>query len=90
MITVGIGTLIGAALGLRFKVFVLFPTVILALAGTAAVGMARAGPMGSVALAMVLAAAALQIGYFAGSIARAAAAGLVLGGAEFLESRSTR
>jgi hypothetical protein len=68
MMTVCIGALIGAALGLRFNVFALFPTIILAAIGTAAVEVARGNQMGSVALAIVLVTIALQIGYLAGSI----------------------
>ncbi len=72
MMTIGIGAVIGAALGLRFNVFALFPTIILAAIGTAAVELVRGNQLGSVALAIVLVIIALQIGYLAGSVMHAA------------------
>jgi hypothetical protein len=77
MITAGIGILIGAALGLHFNVFVLIPSVVVALVGTAAIGIARGGLTESMALALVVFTAALQVGYLVGSIIRAAVSELV-------------
>lgn len=66
-----IGFLIGAALALRFNVFILFPATGLALLGTAAVGIADGDRIGSVVLTMVLIGTTLQIGYVAGTVTRA-------------------
>jgi hypothetical protein len=73
IVTASISILLGAALGLRFNVFVLAPAAVLALIGTAAIEVANGAPMGSLAFAMVSVTAALQIGYFAGAITRVAA-----------------
>jgi hypothetical protein len=70
--TIGISILAGAALSLRFKVLVLFPTVMLAVITTTILGMARGDQMEIIALTMVLAATALQIGYFGGLLGRVA------------------
>jgi hypothetical protein len=72
MMTIGFGALIGAALGLRFNVFALFPTIILAAIGITAIELASGNQLGSIALAIVLVTIALQIGYLAGSIIHAA------------------
>src|ERR1700686_1904028 len=77
VITIGISILIGAALGLRFSVLILLPTIVLATLITAAIGIAHGDQIWSVALAMVLVATALQISYLAGTITRAAVVGLV-------------
>jgi hypothetical protein len=66
-----IGFLIGAALGTRFKVFIVIPAIGLALLGTAGIGIAHGDPIGSVALTMLLIAATLQLGYLAGVVLRA-------------------
>jgi hypothetical protein len=62
--------LIGAALGMRFKVLIVIPVIGLALLGTAAVGIAHGDPIGSVVLTMVLIATTLQLGYLAGVVSR--------------------
>jgi hypothetical protein len=66
-----IGFLIGAALGMRFKVLIVIPAIGLALLGTAGVGIARGDSIGSVGLRMVLIATTLQLGYVAGVVLRA-------------------
>ena len=76
-ITIGISILIGAALGLQFNVFILVPTVVLALVSTAAIGIAHGDQMWSVVVTMVLVATALQISYLVGTITRAAVVGFV-------------
>jgi hypothetical protein len=63
--------LIGAALGLRFKVLILLPAIGLATLATAAVGNAHGDRVATVMVAIVLVAAALQIGYLFGIVARA-------------------
>jgi hypothetical protein len=62
--------LIGAALGMRFKVLIVIPVIGLALLGTAAVGIAHGDPIGLVVLTMVLIATTLQLGYLAGVVSR--------------------
>jgi hypothetical protein len=68
--TIVISALIGAALGLRWNVFILIPTIILAAICTAVIEVARGDHAGSVALVIALVVIALQIGYSVGSIAR--------------------
>jgi hypothetical protein len=58
-------------LGLRFKVFILIPAIILAAISVAAVELARGDQTGSVPLTIILAATALQVSYLVGIIARA-------------------
>jgi hypothetical protein len=70
--SVGTAILTGVALGLRFNVLILVPAIGLALFGTAAVGIAHGDRIGSVVLTTVLVASAVQIGYFATIVTRAA------------------
>jgi hypothetical protein len=74
--TFGTTFLIGAALSLRFNVFILFPAIGLALIGTAAVEIAHHDPMGSMVLTMVLVGTTLQVGYLAAIAARAVVASI--------------
>jgi hypothetical protein len=77
-----IGFLIGAALAMRFNVFILFPAIGLALLGTAAVGLAGGDRIGSVVLTMVLIGTTLQVGYVAGSVTHALFASIRLPNAD--------
>ena len=77
VMTIGIGALIGAALGLRFNVFILIPTIILAGLGIAVFQIARGDEARFVAFTIVLVATVLQISYLLGSVTRAAIEGLV-------------
>ena len=54
MTTIVISALIGAALGLRWNVFILIPTIILAAICTAVIEVARGDHAGSVALVIAL------------------------------------
>jgi hypothetical protein len=76
VMTTSISALIGAALGLRYNVFILIPTIILAGVGAVVIEVARGVQAGSVALAIALIVIALQIGYLVGSITKAAVQGL--------------
>jgi hypothetical protein len=76
--TIGIGVLIGVALGLRFKVLILIPVIVLAIVGAAVAGVARGDQMLSVALTMVIVATALQVGYLGGIVIRAVCRGISL------------
>jgi hypothetical protein len=78
LIMVGLSVLIGALLGLRYNVFILGPTLMLALLGTAVLGSIDGTPMWSLFIAMVCVVIALQLSYLAGSSARVAVANVGL------------
>jgi hypothetical protein len=63
-------TAIGAALGLRFKVFVLAPTIAISLAISSGVGTGHGNGSLSIVFATFLAITALQVGYLAGTVVR--------------------
>ena len=65
--TIGVDALIGVALGLRFKVLVLIPTIILAAVSTAVIQAARGYQASSIIVTIVLVATTLQIGYLFGN-----------------------
>jgi len=69
-----ISLLAGAALGMRFKVLVLVPAIFLALLAILAGGISASASFSFVALAMVIAATCLQLGYLLGVGARYAMA----------------
>jgi hypothetical protein len=58
--------LLGAVLGQRFKVLVLIPGMAVVLPLVAAVGIVRADPYGKIAIAVMVSALSLQLGYLAG------------------------
>ena len=62
--------LIGALLGLRFKVLILVPAIIIGSAATLGIGMAHSNSLWFTLLAMVLAITALQMGYLGGAVIR--------------------
>ena len=72
--TLGIVFVVGATLGVRFKVLILFPAIGLAVVSAGAVGIGHGDQVGGVLLTIALVAATLQIGYLFGLIARAAIA----------------
>ncbi len=59
--------LIGASLGLRFKVFVLLPATFLSVLVIVSAGIAHSYSYSSILLDAIFVLAALQIGYLAGS-----------------------
>ena len=67
--------LIGAVLGLRFKVLILVPATIIGSAAALAVGMAYGKNVWSILLDMVLVIAALEMGYLGGTVIRFVIAG---------------
>jgi len=71
-----ISVLAGIALGLRFKVLILVPAVILAMIFAIIIGVARADTFWSIVLAMAILGAAVQFGYLAGIMLRAAVSSL--------------
>ena len=62
--------LIGAALGMRFKVFVLVPTFGLSLVAVLAAATAHGSNALACCIAAVLAFAGLQVGYLSGALLR--------------------
>jgi hypothetical protein len=72
--TFAIVILIGATLGFRFKVLILFPAMGLVTLGVVSIGIARGDHGYEVILAIILIAAVLQIGYLLGTVARAVVA----------------
>ncbi len=63
--------LAGAALGLRFKVMILVPALILTALFAAIVELTRGDQFWSIAVAMILLVTAIQVGYLAGLLFRA-------------------
>jgi hypothetical protein len=68
-----ISVLAGAVLGLRYKVLILVPAVMFAMIFTLIVGVAHADGLWSIVLMMTAVGIAVQIGYVAGIVLRAAA-----------------
>jgi hypothetical protein len=64
--------LAGSALGLRYKVVILVPAVVLAMIFAVIVGIARADHFSSIMLTTVILGSAVQIGYLVGIAAGAA------------------
>ena len=67
--------LIGALLGQRFKVLILFPAIVIGLATILGFGMAQNSNLSSTLLLMALTITALQMGYLGGAVIRFVAAG---------------
>jgi hypothetical protein len=61
-----IGTVVGIALGLRFKVLVLVPAIALTAIFVLIIGIARGGSFWSIVLVMVIVGTAIQLGYLVG------------------------
>jgi hypothetical protein len=59
---------IGAALGLRFRIFVLLPAILLGLFVYTACGLAQGTTIWSITLTNVVGATCLQFGYLAGAL----------------------
>jgi hypothetical protein len=72
MILLIMGVLVGVVLGLRFKVFVLVPVICVALAVVVVEGIASGDELWRLALAMIVIATSLQLGYFLGTVGGAA------------------
>jgi hypothetical protein len=62
--------LIGATLGLRLNVLILFPAIGIGLFCTAIIGVGHRNPGAEIVLTMVLVTASLQVGYLAGVVMR--------------------
>ena len=63
-----VSVLVGALLGMRFRVFILLPVVLLTVAIVAAVGLARESGAWRILLEIVVVMAALELGYLGGSV----------------------
>ena len=73
MLTLAIVAILGGAvLGLRYRVFILLPAVMLVLVVVIGVGVARGAGSGRIALDILVALTALQLGYAGGSAFAAA------------------
>jgi hypothetical protein len=59
---------IGSTLGLRFRIFVLLPVILLGLSVCTAFGLAQGTTIGSIMLTNVVGATCLQIGYLGGAL----------------------
>ena len=66
--------LVGAVLGMRFKVLILVPVIIVVLLAILVIGIGSSDGFAFIALAMALAATCLQLGYLIGSAAQHALA----------------
>src|SRR3954447_22831542 len=73
---------IGAAIGLRYQVFALFPVMFLSFLGVTATGLAQGEGGWSILLMNITSTACLQFGYLAGT--------LLLSSARELDERSIR
>jgi hypothetical protein len=71
--------LIGAALGQRFKVFILVPAIVIGSAAGLGFGMAQNSNLWSVLLIIALTITALQMGYLGGAVIRFVVAGSRVG-----------
>jgi len=67
-----ISVLAGITLGLRYRVLILVPAVMIAMIFAVIVGIAQADRFWSIILAMVIFGTAVQIGYLAGTVLRVA------------------
>jgi hypothetical protein len=61
---------VGAVLGLRFKVMILVPALILTELFAAIVGLTRGDQFWSIAVAMIMLGTAIQVGYLTGLLFR--------------------
>ena len=59
---------IGAALGLRFRIFVLLPVILLGFFGCTAFGLAQGTTIWSITLTSIVGATCLQLGYLGGAL----------------------
>ena len=63
-----VSVLLGALLGTRFRVSILLPVVLLAVAIVAAVGLARESSAWRILLEIIVVMTALELGYLGGSV----------------------
>jgi hypothetical protein len=70
LIAIPSALLVGAALGVRFKVLILIPAVAFAFIATVVAGVARGDSASAILIAAVLAGSSVQIGYICGIFGR--------------------
>ncbi len=78
-----VGVVVGIVLGLRYKILILVPAVSLAIMFAVMSGIARGDRVWSILLAMAILGTAVQFGYLAGIMIRAAVGSIctsILGG----------
>jgi hypothetical protein len=68
MILILMGVLVGAVLGLRFKMFILVPVFCVALPFVVVDGVSRGDGVWRLALAMIVLATSVQVGYALGNV----------------------
>jgi len=68
--------IIGALLGLRFKVLILVPAIVIGAVTTLGIGMAHGASVWVTLLAAILTITALQMGYLGGAVTRFVIAGV--------------
>ena len=83
-------SLIGAVLGTRFRVLVLFPAMVLGFALVAAVAAFKGSAMSSAVLAAAIYAIALQVGYLGGLFTRYCMAAVRVASRRSLRSTAVR
>ncbi len=71
-----ISVVVGVVLGLRYKVLILVPAVMFAMLLAIIVGVARADSFWSIVLTTAVLGTAIQLGYLAGAVIRAAIASI--------------
>jgi|HubBroStandDraft_6_1064221.scaffolds.fasta_scaffold359550_1 hypothetical protein len=64
------GALVGALLGMRFRVLILVPSIVIGLAAGAVAGIAGHEGAGMTVMTMLAVATALQLGYLCGTMTR--------------------
>jgi hypothetical protein len=72
-----IGAVVGIVLGLRYKVLILVPAIMFATIAAIIVGVAHADRFWSIVLMTVELMTAIQLGYLAGTVTRAAIAAIL-------------
>jgi hypothetical protein len=70
-----LGALFGAPLGMHFRVLVLVPAMLIAVALVTAIGVASDEGVRALAVTVIAVAASLQAGYIAGGVLRATVSG---------------
>jgi len=65
-----LATLLGAVVGMRFKVFIVFPAIGVALIVILAHGIARGTSVSGILIAVLVASSCLQVGYIFSLVAR--------------------
>ena len=65
-----VGSLVGAVLGLRFRIIILWPVIAIGLIAITGLDVARGTPLAALALEAAIATTAIQVGYLCGAALR--------------------